>query len=461
MLTSPPGTAAAGSGSGGGGSRKSNHLPHHTLAHGDLYKLSEISFGECDFHIRLNAIQQLNILLTKDSENFLLSTINRKWCLEICEICLERIQEFDWYSPSPSAHGTTSGHDLISPEAETSLFSLQTIILLRNILLVAPDLHENVLLCLPLSPSPSLFNNHQKTMERSLDLTPLLISILKYRLMDSYSPHPPPPSRDSEKSSIFPFDLRHYELFHLLCYEIIIFILSSSFNSSSLWHSWNSHRIHSQWNLFPSQSSPLPPPSSSPGREEINLQLPSFLWDDLCCFYPGHDLFYLYQKYCLQFHCSPVLLHIHHKTNTVAAAVADNEAVTDTDQCMKTFLEPTIPQHDRYSSPPPPTCLLILILTPFSPEMSKESSKNPFVNLFHLIGSVLISFPIFIFADPSFTHLLIASNTFMTFIKIQPKFFMYLPLPPSPPLSFFLILLSLSPPPPFRIFPRPSLTSKS
>ena len=268
--------------------------------HSDVYKLSEISFGDCDFHIRLNAIQQLNILLAKDSGNFLLSTIKRQWCFETCGVCLERIQEFDWYAYSSTP--ATSTHDLLSPEAEASLFSLQSIILLRNILLATPDLQENLCLISTLG---------DKDTESSVDLTPILTSLIKYRFLDSDFVH--------THRSILPFDLRHLQLFHLICYEIVL-IFSASLNSP-LWT-----RAHPRWNLFLSLSPPM-----SPG--EVNLRLPSFLWDDLLCYFPGQDLLYLYQKYCLQLNCSAVLLHVHH-TNSFAP---------ETDH----ILEPKLPLDDR------------------------------------------------------------------------------------------------------------------
>lgn len=322
--------------------------------HSDVYKLSEISFGDCDFHIRLNAIQQLNILLTKDSGNFLLSTINRQWCLEICGVCLERIQEFDWYTYStPPSDQATSTHDLLSPEAEVSLFSLQAIILLRNILLATPDLQENLHL---------LYTLGDKDTESSIDLTPILISLIKYRFLDSDFLY--------THRSILPFDLRHLQLFHLICYEVVL-IFSSSLNSPT----WT--RAHPRWNLFIS----LSPPMSS---GEVNLQLPSFLWDDLFCYFPGQDLLYLYQKYCLQLNCSAVLLHAHHK----------NSLAPETDH----ILEPTLPLDDRYSF-----CLFVfLIFFRVVERIIKESiclslschrHRSDFISSLYVCRSILHSSP--------------------------------------------------------------------
>lgn len=247
----------------------SSHVVANEHQHKDLFRLSEIAFGECDFHIRLNAIQQLSVLLVKDSEGYLLSTIDQKWSFSICLSCLKFIQSYDWYTSLT-----------INNEAESSLFSLQTIILLRNILLAVPSLRN------ALSISKSSINT-----EDSLNITPLVTCILKYRLT--------PYRSDLFDKSTVPFDPRHMDLFHLICYEII-FIYSSSLYDSSFWKK----------NYFNEKISFDYPESNMKNGSAYNLLLPSFLCKDIFCVSPGQDLHFLYQKYVLPICSTSVSVHI-------------------------------------------------------------------------------------------------------------------------------------------------------
>lgn len=225
--------------------------------HHEIFRLSEIAFSECDFHIRLNAIQQLNVLLVKDFGGYLISTADFNWLINICQACLKFINSFDWYASPHHDH-----------EAESSLFSLQSIILLRNIILSSTVIRNSI----SLSPDENIQN--------SLNITPLVLLILKYRLTECRS-------NLSDKTTLS-FDPRHMDLFHLICYEIL-FIYSCSLYEASFW------KINNFGEFFIFDYIEV-----SNRQSAGNLLLPSFLDSDIYCVCPGQDLQFLYQKYTVQ-----------------------------------------------------------------------------------------------------------------------------------------------------------------
>jgi hypothetical protein len=287
--------------------------------HSDLYKLSEIISGDCDLHIRLHAIQQLNILIMKDaslssSEGYLLSTSDPDWCLRICQLSLNTAFQFDWHTPLPTVT------DPLPTEAEASLFSLQAIILLRNILLTLPSLRTHLFCSLSSSLSTSV---------TEINLTPIVISILKYRFINSVDQNMS--GSMSDKLRIPSFDSRHSDLFHLFCSEILT-IFSSSLFESSLWTQTPMKSMMSTHEIDDCCQ-------STPNKRRKNLQLPSFLWEDLMTWYPEQDLLYLYQKYAVPVHCSAVELKL--------IQSKENDWVKPSPE-LDSFGTP--PQHDRFDT---------------------------------------------------------------------------------------------------------------
>jgi hypothetical protein len=308
----------------------SHQHDEHQLRHSDLYQLSEIAFGQCDLHIRLNAIQQLNILLVREDVTSLLSsTSDQEWCLKICQLCLEVASHFDWHAPPPRVpHPSSSPRFQQEPfEADSSLFSIQGIILLRNILLSVPSLRPH------LGCSFNLQGYTSPTSGPYLDLTPIVISILKYRLLASQDQN----TVDNSRVSL-DHHHRHREFFHLFCSEIVI-LFSSSLYDSSLWTRTQS-KISS---IIPRTDRDFGSHTTPSTKTKINFQLPSFLWDDLLAVNPDQDLLYLYQKYAVNILCSSVILHF-----TQRATHLNNKNNNDEDDER----EQSSPKFYSFHSPP-------------------------------------------------------------------------------------------------------------
>jgi hypothetical protein len=226
-----------------------------TVTHADMRKLCSISFGQYDLHIRINALQQLNILITRDPD--LVRTADFDWCLEMATVAAEGAAAFD-SSPStssPSSKVDLSSNPLVDQRSETSAFSLQCCLLFRNLCLFSTSLWS-LLTIFPESVMPS------RNSLSDINARYLLKSLLLYEL----SPRPSPVDKLS-KGDINQTETEHNQLFHLVCGEILG-LWALAMREGSPWTS-----SLEGWGVVHSSESG----SSSNRRATL---IPKFLWND-------------------------------------------------------------------------------------------------------------------------------------------------------------------------------------